>query len=159
MPCHHVFCLANWRPTVNLKTWKSSLISSPLSASSMVNQHILQILSPPCLLTCSLPYSYQAIIWTTLLLHRAPATPPHQSLSTNKKYCVLSIGVLCPQTALGKISSAIYSEFNSDQIISLLGKKKKTHTHTNNNSSIIFTTHRERGFPDRSVVKNPPAMQ
>ena len=112
-------CLANRRPTVNLKTWKSSLISSSLSASSMVNQHILQILSPPCLLTCSLPYSYQC--------HNLANTDSSERSCNHLliSLCLLTESIVSSDHSLQNISSNLFRiQFWPDHF-SAGGKKKK----------------------------------
>ena len=133
-------CLVNWRPAINLKTWKASLISFSLSAS-MLNQHILQTLSSLCLLTRSLPYSYQC--------HNLDSTAPSQG-SCNHLLISLSVyRIVSLDHSLQNISSNLFRvQFWPDHFSA--GKKRKT--------SVILTTHRDWGFPDDSVVKNP-AMQ
>ena len=107
-------CLVNWRPAINLKTWKASLISFSLSAS-MLNQHILQTLSSLCLLTRSLPYSYQC--------HNLDSTAPSQG-SCNHLLISLSVyRIVSLDHSLQNISSNLFRvQFWPDHFSA--GKKK-----------------------------------
>ena len=116
LPAIMCVCLVNWRPAINLKNWKASLSSFSLSASSMLNQHVLQILSSPCLLTHSLPYSYQC--------HNLDSTAPSQG-SCNHLLIRLSVyRIVSSDHSLQNISSNLFRvQFWPDHFSA--GEKKK----------------------------------